>query len=212
VDAVRRTGELLQGLGHEVVEIEDWPGAAMFPDTRVMPLHAMYGARFAAMAAHGLIPPVEQLEPANQALVELGRQFSASDYILANHLAQESSRRLVAMFDDYDALLTPTRAVRPPLVDELREHAAKAMNNLGRAGHFTAQFNVSGQPAVTVPIGFDELGLPIGAQLAGRPADEATLIRLSAQLETAQPWRHVRPAIGQLAQSSASPAAGDPAR
>jgi amidase len=60
---------------------------------------------------------------------------------------------------------------------------------------FTAMFNTTGQPAVSIPWGFDEAHLPVGVQIAGRPADEALLIRLSAQLEQAHPWAHWRPPV-----------------
>ena len=58
---------------------------------------------------------------------------------------------------------------------------------------FTSMWNTTGQPASSVPAGFDELGLPVGVQLVGRPWDEATVIRVSAQLEAARPWAHLRP-------------------
>ena len=60
---------------------------------------------------------------------------------------------------------------------------------------FTSMWNTTGQPASSVPAGFDELGLPVGVQLVGRPWDEATVIRVSAQLEAARPWAHVRPSL-----------------
>jgi amidase len=60
---------------------------------------------------------------------------------------------------------------------------------------FTSMWNTTGQPASSVPAGFDELGLPVGVQLVGRPWDEVTVIRVSAQLEAARPWAHQRPVL-----------------
>ncbi len=60
---------------------------------------------------------------------------------------------------------------------------------------FTPPWNTTGQPAVSIPLHWDEHGLPVGVQIVGRPADEATLIRLSAQLEEARPWTNRRPPV-----------------
>jgi amidase len=86
---------------------------------------------------------------------------------------------------------------RPPQIGEFRD-PDQPLNELIRAGSFTpfsSLWNVTGQPAVSIPWTEDEAGLPVGIQLVGRPADESTLIRLSAQIEQARPWAHRRPAL-----------------
>jgi amidase len=60
---------------------------------------------------------------------------------------------------------------------------------------FTPKWNMTGQPAVAVPAGLDAASLPVSVQLVGRPADEATIIQVAAQLEEARPWRHLRPPV-----------------
>ena len=187
IAAVERTAKVLEECGHHLEEVPDWPGRGMFPDERAMPLHVMYGAKYAGMVARGLMPALETLEPVNQVLVQLGQTAPAPDYIMANRLSATSSREVVGFFDDHDTLLTPVMASQPPRVGEFAEHPEESMRLL-RAVQFTAQFSRSGQPAVSIPAGLDDDGLPVGVQLVGRPADEATLIRLSAQLEMAQPW------------------------
>lgn len=192
--AVEQTAGVLEALGHAVEAVDDWPGRGMFPDERALPLHEVYGVKYAFMVDAGLMPPAETLEPTAQMLVEIGRAAKATDLSAAAYLAAQTSREVVAFFDDYDAFLTPVIACQPTPIGFYDEHPEQAFEKL-HAIQFTAQFSVSGQPAVSVPAGLDELGLPVGVQLVGRPADEATLLRLSAQLEEAQPWRQRHPAI-----------------
>jgi len=96
----------------------------------------------------------------------------------------------------YDAILTPTVAQPPAKVGGLRNDAdpAQDFENQKRFTPFTAPYNMSGQPAVSIPLHWNDDGLPIGIQLIGRPGDEVTLLRLAAQIEAAEPWAHRRPA------------------
>ena len=192
VAAVVATARALEELGHDVHEVDDWPGRGRFPDERALPLHVVYGVQFAALIAEGRMPPESELEPGAQILVELGRQASAVDLFRANDLAARTSREVVAFFDSVDVLLTPIIASQPTRVGEAAEHPERALEMIGSI-QFTAQFSVSGQPAVAVPAGFDADGLPVGVQLVGRPADEATLLRVAAQLEEARPWSALHP-------------------
>jgi amidase len=192
--ATRRAAALLETLGHEVEEVDDWPGRGRFPDERALPLHLVYGAKFDALIGIGLMPPLDQLEATGQLLVQASATARAADLMLANHYAAETSRELVAFFEHHDVLLTPVMACRPPEVGRFVGHPEEAIGLL-QAVQWTAQFSVSGQPAVAVPMGLDSGGTPVGVQLAGRPADEATLIRLAAQIEQANPWIDRRPPL-----------------
>jgi amidase len=209
VDAVERTAAVLDGLGHEIVPVEDWPGRGTFPDDRIMPLHEMYGAQWAGLASQGLLPPADRMEPTNRGLVEAGGRARAADFLMAQRLAQLTAREVVAWFLGYDAMLTPVMACPAPLLGSFRDDGRgsgdAALGEYLRAVQWTAQWNVTGQPAIVVPAGIDRRGLPVGVQLAGRPADEATLVRLAAQLEQAQPWAHLRPPLvtGDVAEGSA---------
>src|SRR5205807_6967933 len=98
-----------------------------------------------------------------------------------------ASRRMVAFFDDVDVFLTPVFASQPSRVGEYVEEPERALELLSGC-QFTAQYSVTGQPAIAVPAALDEDGIPVGVQLVGRPADEATLLRVAAQLEDANPW------------------------
>jgi amidase len=142
----------------------------------------------------------------------LGSAWSAADYASAAKYLQTWSRRVGDVFTRYDVLLTPTLAEPPPLIGALKPSSAELtiMNVIGplKAGRFlkvtglakmlsekslefipyTPLFNVTGQPAMSVPLHWNGAGLPVGMQFTARFGDEATLFRLAAQLEQAQPW------------------------
>ena len=93
-------------------------------------------------------------------------------------------------------MLTPTLAQPPPEIGAvIVEDPWESFRLAGRFTAFTQIANVTGLPAVSLPLHWSDDGLPIGSQLIGRPADEATLIRVSAQLEAARPWRDRRPPV-----------------
>jgi len=101
--------------------------------------------------------------------------------------------QVAPFFDHWDLLLTPVIASQPTRIGEIQSNPEKAFRLL-EAVQFTGQFSQTGQPAIAVPHSLDVDGLPVGVQLVGRPADEATLIRVAAQLEQANPWIARRPA------------------
>jgi amidase len=196
--AVHTIAAALSGLGHTVEEVESWPGRGTFPDNRALPLHVIYGVKYATWVDLGLMPPEETLEPVAQELIKGGRQALAVDLMRAMHLEADLAREIVAFFDGsdgsqgYDVLLTPVIACQPSRVGEFKEHPENSLRLID-AVQFTAQFSQTGQPAVAIPAAVDDLGLPVGVQLVGRPADEATLIRVAAQLEQALPWADRHP-------------------
>ncbi len=128
-------------------------------------------------------------------LLEMGKGVSAADYVRGMGDLQRRSRDVVAFFDDHDLLLTPTVGKPPPLVGTLKDFDFSKLQEVFMLTPFTSMWNTTGQPASSVPCGFDELGLPVGVQLVGRPWDEATVVRVSAQLEAARPWAHLRPML-----------------
>ena len=135
----------------------------------------------------------EDVEPCTWALVEQGRTHTAGDLLLAIEEAQAGSRRIAAWWaeDGFDLLLTPTCAEPPP---RLGEHSAPPDNPLApivRAvpfATFTAGFNTTGQPAISLPLHQTPDGLPVGVQLVAAYGREDVLLRVAAQLEEAQPW------------------------
>jgi amidase len=134
----------------------------------------------------------------------LSKETSAYDYALAARALELLSRREVARWGrDFDVLLTPTSAILPPVAGAVLEaqHATPEapVSDVVASVSFTAFGNVTGLPAVSLPLHRTEQDLPVGVQLTGAPWDEATLIRLAAQLEQALPWADRRPALSGIA-------------
>ena len=129
----------------------------------------------------------DDVEASNWSMGSIGRSVSAADYIASVNWVHAWSRRLQAWWDDFDVLVSPVIAVPPPPLGWLSdpEHGTERLTSILQ---FTAQFNVSGQPAVSLPLHWSDTGLPVGVQFVGPIDDEALLIRLAAQLETAAPW------------------------
>jgi amidase len=125
----------------------------------------------------------------------MGKGVSAADYVRSLNGLQTRARDVVAFFDDFDLLLTPTVGQPPPPIGALKDFDLTRIRFVFGLTPFTSMWNTTGQPAASVPAGFDGEGLPIGVQLVGRPWDEATVIRVSAQLEAARPWSHVHPEL-----------------
>ena len=138
------------------------------------------------------------MEPLSWMFWEGMRERTAVDYYLARTQLGAFSRGSVALWDDYDVVMLPSLAQRPVRIGELDSCSDTPWEDFRRSGEFTpytALFNTSGQPAISLPLYHGEDGLPVGVQLAGRPADEAMLLSLSAQLEAAAPWAGRRPAM-----------------
>jgi amidase len=182
VRSVEQGGELLASLGHDVEEAD--------PDYGELPMMAHLALRAAGLVERGELPPAEELGDVVRMIHDLGRGLLAADYFAALRAVQDNNRRVVAFFEDHDVLLTPTLAVRPPLVGEVRNMLGDPLVQRIVQGMsaFTAIWNNTGQPALSMPFDVARDGLPVCVQLVGRPADESTLFRLAAQLEVARPW------------------------
>lgn len=211
---------LLSELGHELVEAAPSIDPQACARAFVVVLAAETRATIEQVArAAGRAPSRRDFEPATWALGLLGRAMPASEYAAAANLLQAAGRSVGRFFVKHHALLTPTLA-RPPIpIGELQPPAPERrlmalLNPLGagwayRAGGmverlaretfayipFTPLFNVTGQPAMSVPLHWNAQGLPVGVQVAGRFGDEALLLRLAAQLERARPWAGRAPAL-----------------
>lgn len=140
---------------------------------------------------------LDKIEPLNRMLAEGAIATSSLDYIRSLEGLKALARRVVALWDDYDVILTPTLAMVPPKIGWIREQEDPFMQ-LAFAGAmipFTPGPNITGQPAASLPLHWTDDGLPVGVQLIGPPAGDALLFRLSAQLEAAKPWADRRPPL-----------------
>jgi amidase len=139
----------------------------------------------------------DRLEPHNRALREAARAVDSWSYVEAVRETQHLSRRIVEAFvASFDILVTPTMACLPPAIGAWRtgEDPLQALLNSYPMAIFTSLFNVTGQPAISLPIHFDTASnLPIGVQLVGAPWREGLLLRLAHQIEGSQRWASRRP-------------------
>lgn len=141
---------------------------------------------------------VGDVEASTWALAEMGRAVSAVGYVEAITWLRSYGYRMAQWWTGFDLLLTPTMAEPPPPLGQLHGTPDNPMNGLLRAiplAVFTSPFNATGQPALSLPIYWNEAQLPIGVQLVAAYAREDLLLRVGAQLEQARPWAHRLPAI-----------------
>ncbi len=220
VKGVEETAVLLQNLGHEVVEDTPLIDGQVFIRAFLTMVCGQVrasmneGERLLSRKAR-----YRDYEPATWVLGLLAKQFTAAEFSEALGILHYSARQIGPFFEKYDVLLTPTLAQPPVKTGALRTRGldAWAMRFFGRlhAGWvirvstrsnaiaeevfrfipYTTLFNATGQPAMSVPLYWNEAGLPIGMQFVGRFGDEATLFRLAGQLEQAKPWFGRRPAV-----------------
>ncbi|CAA9462890.1 MAG: Aspartyl-tRNA(Asn) amidotransferase subunit A @ Glutamyl-tRNA(Gln) amidotransferase subunit A [uncultured Solirubrobacteraceae bacterium] len=194
---LRAVAGRLEALGHEVVE-----ATPPLPDAAMLDLFlTVFGPQVATGIAAaeelaGRPAAHDDIEPLSQAVLERAAAVPSHRYLAAVAALQGLARRVVAFFGGYDLLLTPTLARSPLPMGELHGCGADPLDDLRRSGRFapfTALFNVTGQPAVSVPAGTDGDGLPTAIQLVGRPLAEETLLQVAAQLESAHPWPLLAP-------------------
>ncbi len=179
---------LLSGLGHDVEDIAGPPTEAIFPAFEVV----------WALSATTLPVPeagVPHLRPLTRFLRERGLALSAKDAMEALFTLRLFARRFIEATSRYDVLLSPVCTMPPRPVGWFGDDGPEDFERQKRYAAFPAVYNVTGQPAVSVPLWWTAAGLPVGTMLVGRPADEATLISLAAQLEQARPWAHRHPAL-----------------
>lgn len=198
--AVRDTAELLESLGHSVEEnaprvdpdhyvenfVNVWIGGT---GEELHTLEELLGAPLDR----------DRIEPLTRQMEEIAASMSATDYLVALDVLRRITRDTIRFWDDHDLLLTPTLtepaieigALDPP---EGTDAVMRLMNSANWVP-FTPVWNVTGQPAINVPIAQSESGLPIGVQLVGAPAAEEMLISVAAQLEQARPWADRRPPL-----------------
>lgn len=173
--AVERVAQHLEGLGHQLIPTQLDLAGLVEPFTTVWQ---------AGVAAAGL--PPEILSPVNRWLLE--RSGSCASYLQAVAQMQVIARQIVGLFESLDVLITPVYLHSPIRVGAWADLAPEVvLEKMTQWIAFSPPFNASGQPAIALPVGLDEQGLPIALQLVGKPGDEATIIALAAHLEATLP-------------------------
>jgi amidase len=197
VRAVEATAQLLEQLGHDC-------------DSAAIPaLDDSYNGAFVKVVSTAVARDAErwsarlgrdisgELEPMNTLFATMGSQISGVEYVAAIEELQAWTRRVAPWWDDHDLLVVPTSPEPPVRLGELAP--TNTDPNVGarmsRLVSFCSPFDVTGQPALSLPLHWNEEGLPIGVQLVAAYGREDVLIRIAAQLEAARPWADRRPPI-----------------
>ncbi|HYZ97596.1 MAG TPA: amidase family protein, partial [Acidimicrobiales bacterium] len=141
----------------------------------------------------------DDVEPLTWALAEAGRAVTAPQWLAAREWLQAHARRVQAWWTGgFDLMLTPTLGEPPPPLGSFASPPENPLHGLFRAGEFvpfTPLFNVTGQPAISLPLHWNDASLPIGVQLVAAFGAEDVLLRVAAQLEAARPWADRRPPV-----------------
>jgi amidase len=201
VAAARAAATLCESLGHEV-EVED-AALDVDGDAFVANFINVWAAGNAWAIADwegrlGRSVTEEEVEPLSWALIQLGRSLTSAQYLVAVQNLQKITRRVAGFFEGIDVLLTPTLGEPPAPLGTFDSPPDEPLAGLFRSASyvpFTPPFNVTGQPAISLPLHWNEAGLPIGVQFVGRFGDEETLLSLAGQLEEAAPWADRRPPV-----------------
>jgi amidase len=195
----REAAKLLERLGHHVEEI---PSPFPPEEALVGVFTALWAANVAASVMHGQIvtgnqPTADNIEPLTMWLYEMGQSIPSPAYIGALVTSQAFARGVVSTWADWDLVVTPALAQRPVTHTDLDPSAPDPADQFKRASDFTPytpMFNLTGQPAVSVPLFHGDDGLPTAAQIVGQPAGEALLLQVARQLEEISPWADRFPA------------------
>jgi amidase len=179
---------LLEELGHDVVDIEVPMSRDAVP---------VFETCWSVLTALTVLPPggEELLRPLTRWLIERGRAVSGPEFALAVGELRRVAATTLRALAPYDAVLTPTLAQPPLLIGEIRDDAdpARDFANQKAFTPYTSAWNVTGMPAVSLPLHVTADGLPVGVMLAGRPGQDHRLLALAAQVEQAAPWRDRTP-------------------
>ena len=199
IEATKQAAKLCAELGHEVEEAT--------PQLDYEMLGQIFSTVYAAGVALSIEgarlvtnaePTPDKFETFTWNMYQRGRQISASQYLIAQVLLQRASRQFAAFFESHDLFLTPTLG-QPPLtvgaIDFMSPSTTLLDEKITNFAMACPIYNITGQPAISMPLYWNRDGLPIGVMFGGRYGDEATLIQLAGQLEQAQPWIGRKPPV-----------------
>lgn len=199
VQAAKNAAHLCESLGHHVVEAEpDYDAEAVRWSLKVIITSNVANVLALAGRARGRAVAEGEVERVTWQWAEEGKRMSGVDYAHAVQVLHATGRRVAAFFTRFDAALSPTLA-SPPLklgvVNMMRNDPQAFFDDLFDRLPFTPLYNVTGGPAMTVPLHWSASGMPVGVQFGADFGGDATLFRLASQLEAAQPWIERFPAM-----------------
>ena len=201
---VREIAALCGDLGHEVIEADPEIERDAVVPTFLTLAAANSAVNVRTHPTAGRPPRRGEVENVTFDTAARGEQVTAQDYVRATQTAHRLGRQMAAFHRTHDVLLTPALAtpgaVKLGWIDMMLEDVDEYWRRVFTFSPFTVWFNITGQPAIVLPLGSTETGgaprgLPLAIQLAARFGDEATLFRLAGQLEAARPWFDRKPAL-----------------
>jgi amidase len=198
--AVSDTAELLESLGHSVEEGAPEVDPEQYVENFIKVWIGEIGEELHTLEMlRGEPLDRDRIEPLTRQMEEIAGSMSATDYVIALDYLRRISRTIIGYWSDRDIVLTPTLTEPAIELGSLQpaegEEPVTMLLNSANWVPFTPVWNVTGQPAISLPLAESSGGLPIGVQLIGAPAAEETLISVAAQLEQANPWADRRPQV-----------------
>jgi Asp-tRNA(Asn)/Glu-tRNA(Gln) amidotransferase A subunit family amidase len=199
VQALHDTAQLCVALGHSVEAADPVIDAAAVIPTFLTLMAANTVVNLSSHPTAGRAARQDEVEKVTWASAHvLGARLSGADYVRATQTAHRLGRQMAAFHEDYDVLLTPALAMLPPQlgwIDMMMDDVEEYWHRVFAFSPFTVWFNITGQPAIVLPLGQSAEGLPLSVQLVARFGEEATLFRLASQLEAARPWFNRQPTL-----------------
>ena len=192
------TASLCADLGHRVEEADPEIDRTAVVPSFITIVAANTVVNLAGHPTAGRPPRPDEVETITWGTAKRGENVSAADYVRATQTAHRLGRQMAAFHERWDVLLTPALATLPPKlgwIDMMMDDVDEYWRRVFAFSPFTVWFNLTGQPAIVLPIGRAPDGLPVAVQLVARGGDEATLFRLASQLEAARPWRDKKPPL-----------------
>jgi amidase len=192
------TVNLCADLGHRVEEADpEIDRAAVVPAFMTI-VAANTVVNLAGHSTAGRAPRPDEVETVTWGTAKRGENVSGADYVRATQTAHRLGRQMAAFHERWDVLLTPGLATPPPKlgwIDMMMDDVDEYWRRVFAFSPFTVWFNLTGQPAIVLPLGRSPDGLPVAVQVVARGGDEATLVRLASQLEAARPWLDAKPPL-----------------
>jgi amidase len=201
VAATEAAGRLLESLGHRVESVGPDALGAGDPTEFFLPCYGVWTASDIDLYGRRIGRPLteDDMEPLTWAVAELGRSVSGTQYVAGLDGLHRFSATVQGWWaSGWDLLLTPTIPEPPLVLGQFGGAPDNPLAGVFRAAAvvpYTVPFNITGQPAISVPVQWNAAGLPIGVQLVAAYGREDQLLSVAAQLEQAQPWADRRPAV-----------------
>ena len=198
--ALDETAKLCESLGHHVAEADPIIDAEQVVPAFLTIIAVNTVVNLSSHPTKKRPPKGDEVEKVTYATARMGDRIGSAEYVRATQTAHRLGRQMAAFHRDWDVLLTPALGTLPPSpgwIDMMMDDVDEYWRRVFAFSPFTVLFNLTGQPALTLPLGQMDDGFPAAVQLVAPFGDEATLIRLGSQLEAARPWFNRMPPLAQ---------------